>query len=146
MCTASSLVKALPENLFNAMYFRSHVARGQSGDVANRCGLDALEVEEDDLTIERREGLHQRKNPLHRPLLIGFDLDAVVCRHRRELVETDERWCVRAPPDDLRRRGVVRHAVDPGAKRAPPVEPGEAPPECDVNFLEEIAPPIAIGS
>jgi len=33
---------------------------------------------------------------------------------------------------------VVRHAIDPGAQAAPPVERGEAPPEFEVHLLQQI--------
>ena len=56
------------------------------------------------------------------------------------------RWPpARALLQDVPGAHVVRHPIDPGAQRAPPVEPGQAPPQRQVDLLHQIPPPVGIG-
>jgi hypothetical protein len=42
-------------------------------------------------------------------------------------------------------RDIVSDAINPGAQTATPIESREASPEGDVDFLQQVAPPVGIG-
>src|SRR5687768_9819914 len=48
-------------------------------------------------------------------------------------------WSVGLGPKYLRRRGVVSNSVDPGPDRASAVESSKAPPERNMNLLQQVA-------
>jgi hypothetical protein len=94
---------------------------------------------------ERRA--RQRQQARHRALLVHAPLAgvriAVAVRQCLDCLEPDERRRARAAPHDLRRRGVVRHAVDPRPHRAARVEPFEAAPQREVDLLQQVVAPFA---
>ena len=96
----SSLMEALAEDLLDAMHFGCDVAGGEPGDVADRRGIQAFEVEENDLSIERRERMYQGEDAVQQTLLIDVLLGTAFGRPRRELVEADERRRARTAPED----------------------------------------------
>ena len=76
------------QNVFDAVNLGRYVSRRQAGDFADRCGIHALEIGEDDLAIHRLQPLDQPKKPAERLLMVGV-------RHRRvghmvEFFQTDQ--------------------------------------------------------
>ena len=96
--------------------------------------------------------------PIHRfetlnEIQQAFESMAAVCglegiRRIRKILQffqPDERLIPEAPlPQNMRSSDIVRHAIEPGAERASPIKSAEAPPQGDVNLLQQVAPQIGI--
>src|SRR6476661_4329385 len=62
-----------------------------------------------------------------------------------EVFEWQQDMRIRTPlPDDIRRRGIVRDTIYPGAQRRSTFEFVKAPPQGEVNLLQQIATFIRI--
>ena len=88
--------------------------------------------------------MDQREDSFHGVLLIALGRTPILARHLGHLVEADQRRRMGATAYDLGRGGVVRDPVDPGAQGTPAVEAGQAPPQRDVNLLQQVAPAVGV--
>jgi hypothetical protein len=105
-----------------------------------------LEVEEHHLSIEWTQTLNQCVEPVQRAttidaLLAIDDLSESIQILR---VYRDERRRSGPRPDDPRDRGVVGHAIHPRAQRAAAVIASQAPPQGDVNVLQQVASSVRV--
>lgn len=141
----SSFMKTLAEDSLDAVDFRCDIARREAGDIANRGGVLTFQVKQNDLSIERSQRAYQGENPLHRPIATCLSLAVALTWHRRELIEADQRRRTRPSPSDLRCGGVVSHAVRPGPERTTAIELGKAPPQGDVNVLQQVTSAVGVG-
>src|SRR5687767_15524013 len=66
LAMASSLMKAMAQDLLDAVYLGRDVPRRQACDVADGRRVHAFEVEQHHLPIERCERVDQGEDPLHR--------------------------------------------------------------------------------
>src|SRR5262245_55670794 len=137
--TRSPFTKALRQQLFNAVHPRGDVPGAQAGNLRCRRRVDLLEIQEHDLPIDRWQFPYERVDPVERPLAVEPLLFIDRLPQRIERTGFDECRRMGLRPDDVRCRDVVRDAVDPRAQRALPLEAGEAAPQRNMNFLEEIA-------
>jgi hypothetical protein len=79
------------------------------------------------------------------PLTIGRLLDVFGSGLGFGLLQRDQgRRVSAALADHVRGGSVVGHAVDPGTERAAPVKAIEAPPQGQMNLLQEIAALVPI--
>lgn len=84
------------------------------------------------------------QKPFRGHAAVAGTFDVVPISNVVNLVETDQRGCVRATANDPRCGGVVRDAVDPRSQRTPAVEKRQAPPEREVDFLQEVTASFGI--
>src|SRR4051812_20304655 len=144
--TVVSFAESASQNFLDAMDLRGDVAGGDAGDLRDARGVGALEVEQDDLPVERIQLLDEIAQPLHRLLMIERRLGIAARRKVVNVVETHRRPRAGAPvPDHVRRRNVVGNAIHPRPQRAIAGESLQAAPDGEMNVLEQIEPLVAIG-
>jgi hypothetical protein len=124
------------ENAFDPVNFGRHVAGRKSGNLSNRSRVQAFEVGENDLPVERFQLLNQIQQLVKSPVAICDLLAAVWVAEILQFIESDEGLRSRTPMlNDMRGGGIVRHAVNPGTKRASLIESREAAPQGYMNVL-----------
>ena len=96
-----------------------------------------LEVQNDEFPVQRSQPLNQlhEAREQHAPVSVWFDSNLPDI----EIIESDQRPRPLAPfVHHMGRRHVVRDAIDPCAQRALTIETIEAPPEIQVDVLEQV--------
>ena len=132
----SSRMKTASENAFDPVNLGRYVAGRKSCDLSNRSRVQAFEVGENDLPVERFQLLNQIQQLVKSPVAICDLLAAVCVGEILQFLESDEGLRSRTPLlNDMRGGGIVRHAVDPGTKRASLIESREAAPQGYMNVL-----------
>src|SRR6476646_4786080 len=63
---AVSSTETAGQNLFDAMNFRGHVARGDPGDLRDSRGVGPFEIKQDDLPLDRLQLPDECAQPLQR--------------------------------------------------------------------------------
>jgi hypothetical protein len=116
-----SLSKLLRQNLPDAVKFCCNVPWSYADDLADRNGIQILEVQEHELPIERLEAMDQRNEALHGPLLV-YDAFTVWLCGKLEVIEAHELWLFRSSPQTVGCCGVVGNSIHPCSNRTPPAE------------------------
>src|SRR6266516_610767 len=125
----SSLLKLAGQHVLDAVNFGGDVSRRQSGDLSDRSGIESFEVGEDYVAIERLQTLNEAEESVERVAAVGGMLAAVRIRKILQFFQAEQcLWPGAALVEYMRCAYVVSDAVDPGAKRASPVEAVEAAP------------------
>ena len=133
-------MKSADEDRFDPMDLRSHAACRNAGYLTDRGRIHVFEIQKHELTIERLEALDELEEPLRVQALICIPRVVGLVRSRFELCEAHEISRIRAAlPNDVRRGGIVRDAINPRPHRTALLEFVEAAPERDVNLLKQIA-------
>ena len=142
--TRSPFTKTLRQRPLDAVNPRRYASGTQAGDLRRRRRIDVLEIQEHYLAIDRRELPYERVDLSERALAVESRLFVDGIWKRVDRFRVDERGSVSLRAYHVRRGDVVRHPVHPRPQRTPAVEPGKAPPQRDVDLLEEISPPVGV--
>jgi hypothetical protein len=141
-----SLMEISRKKGFETMKPRGDMSRRKSGDLSDLGGAEALEIECGDLAIDRLQASDECGQPLHVRAALSVALEIVGSRDVLKGLEPVEGLCPEAPSfEDMRGADIVRDAIDPGSFRTGPVEQGKAPPEGEVDLLNEVASEVAVG-
>src|SRR5687768_8942831 len=134
---SSSLIHVLTQEFLHPAHPGRHVARGDARHLRDLRRAQTLEVQNDELPVQRPQPLNQlhQAREQHAPVGVRFDSDVPDI----EVIESDQRPRAPAPfVHHMRRRHVVGDAINPCAQRALTIEPIEAPPEIQVDVLEQV--------
>jgi hypothetical protein len=134
------------ENFLDAVNLRCDVRRREAGDAANARCILPLEVEQDDLSVDRREASYDSEEAIEVVALLHDPFRLQGIGKIFDLLQADEIFKASlAVADDMGDRNIVRHPIDPRPEGATSVKIREASPDGDVNFLNEVFPSGIIG-
>src|SRR5436190_8493170 len=121
---ASSFVEAAGQHALDSVNLRCDVARGETGDLADRRRVRALEVKKDHLAVERLEELDERVKAIERRVPVALARDG-----QCDIIDADEGPRLQsAITDDMCCPDVVCDAIDPRAQGAVMLKMFEASP------------------
>ena len=141
-----SSVKSASQNVFDAMNLNPHVAGRKTHNFSDRRRIHVFQVKKHQFAIQRPEAMDQLKQPFESQSFLRIPLVVALIRHGFDFFQTHQASGSQSPlPDHMRCRCVVRHTIRPGSQRTSPVEPFEAAPQREMNFLNEIAALVRIG-
>src|SRR5215510_16033106 len=126
------------------MNLRGDVSRRQPGDVGYRRGVQPLKIQKDHLPILRPERMNEFHESIQRQLLVQMFIDAFIGRDLKD-VNVNEYWIPRPTSNDVGHSSVMCDPVNPSSQRAALIEKCKAAPQCEVDFLNEIAALLSVG-
>jgi hypothetical protein len=139
-------MKLVAQDVPDSVKLRADVAWRKACNLPNRSGVEAFEVEQDDLPIASSELVDQFPQTSQVVLVLVCDCDCIATLLRRseqDVFKADERGTPSLPPYHRGGR-IVRDAIHPGAQRTTPLEVFETAPERKMDLLKEVATLVGI--
>src|SRR5580658_1315645 len=113
----SSFAEPPFQDVLDAMDFHRDIRGRQSGDFANRSGVDPLEIGNDDLPVEWFQALDQGLETLQRLSLAGGEFTVITASHRLDALDAYQPVPDPTLPDHVAGSDVMSDTVNPGSQR-----------------------------